>query len=306
MVKRAPDRVSTCLGSGRDYDASVVSSQSAKAEAFLALHQPGAPLLMPNPWDAGSAKVLTWLGFEALATTSGGFAVTLGRRDGSVGRDAAVAHASAIVEATELPVSADFENAFADDPGGVAETVRLGIQAGLAGCSVEDYTGRDEDPFYELAEARERIIAAAEAAHGGPVRLVLTARAENHLRGRDDIGDTIVRLQAYQEAGADVLFAAGLTDRDHIRRLISSVDLPVSVIARPGSASVADLAALGASRISVGPAFVFNALGALIEAAREFREQGTYGYHERAAVGVDGVRAAFGPGGSESSDTELP
>jgi 2-methylisocitrate lyase-like PEP mutase family enzyme len=139
--------------------------------------------VQPNPWDAGSAKVLAWLGFEALATTSGGFAVTVGRRDGSIGRDAAVAHAAAIVEAAELPVSADFENAFADDPGGVAETVRLGIQAGLAGCSVEDYTGRDEHPFYELAEARERIVAAAEAAHGGPVRLALTARAENHLRG---------------------------------------------------------------------------------------------------------------------------
>ena len=132
---------------------------------------------------------------------------------------------------------------------------------------------------------------------------MLTARAENHLRGRDDIGDTIARLQAYQEAGADVLFAAGLTDRDHIRRLISSVDLPVSVIARPGSASVADLASLGVSRISVGPAFLFNALGALIDAAREFREQGTYGYHDRAAVGARGVHAAFGPGGSDPSDT---
>ncbi len=184
--------------------------------------------------------------------------------------------------------------------------MRLGIQAGLAGCSAEDYTGRDENPFYELAEARERIVAATEAAHGGPVRLVLTARAENHLRGRDDIGNTIERLQAYQEAGADVLFAAGLTNRDHIRRLISSVDLPVSVIARQGSASVADLASLGASRISVGPAFVFNALGALIEAAREFREQGTYGYHERAAAEARGVQAAFGPGASDPSDLEPP
>jgi 2-methylisocitrate lyase-like PEP mutase family enzyme len=283
---------------------SVVPTQAVKAERFLALHRRGAPLLMPNPWDAGSAKVLAWLGFEALATTSGGFAVTLGRRDGSVGRDAAVAHAAGIVEATELPVSADFENAFADDPDGVAETVRLGLQAGLAGCSVEDYTGRDEQPFYELAAARERIVAAAEAAHRGPVRLVLTARAENHLRGRDDIGDTIARLHAYQEAGADVLFAAGLTDRDHIRQLISSVDLPVSVIARPGSMSVAELSSLGASRISVGPALVFNAIGALIEAARELREQGTYGYHERAAVGARGVREAFGQENSDPSDTD--
>jgi 2-methylisocitrate lyase-like PEP mutase family enzyme len=139
-------------------------------------------------------------------------------------------------------------------PGRRCRTVRLGVQAGLAGCSVEDYTGRDEEPFYELAAAREGIVAAAEAAHRGPVRLVLTARAENHLRGRDDIGDTIARLQAYREAGADVLFAAGLTGRDHIRQLISSVDLPVSVIARPGSMSVAELGSLDASRISVGTA----------------------------------------------------
>jgi 2-methylisocitrate lyase-like PEP mutase family enzyme len=261
---------------------------------------------MPNPWDAGSAKLLAWLGFDALATTSGGFAVTLGRRDGSVGREAVIAHAASIVEATDLPVSADFENAFADDPDGVAETVRLGVAAGLAGCSVEDYSGREDEPFYDLPRAKERIVAAAEAAHGGPVRLVLTARAENHLHGRDDIADTIARLQAYQAAGADVLFAAGLTDRDHLRDLISSVDVPVSVIARPGSLPVAELGALGASRISVGPAFVFNALGSVIEAARELREHGTYGYHERSALGARGVRDAFGPEGADPTDTELP
>jgi 2-methylisocitrate lyase-like PEP mutase family enzyme len=260
---------------------------------------------MPNPWDAGSAKVLAWLGFDALATTSGGFATALGCRDGAVGREAMVAHAATIVEATELPVSADFENAFADDPRGVAETVRLGVQAGLAGCSVEDYTGRDDQPFYELAHAKERIAAAAEAAHGGAVRLVLTARAENHLRGREDIRDTIARLQAYQEAGADVLFAAGLTDRDDLKRLISSVDLPVSVIARQGSMSVAELGSLGVSRISVGPAFMFAAFGALIEAASELRDQGTYGYHARTALGAEGIREAFGPGGSDPSDTRL-
>jgi 2-methylisocitrate lyase-like PEP mutase family enzyme len=246
---------------------------------------------------------LTWLEFEALATTSGGFAVTLGRRDGSVAREEAVAHAAAIVQASELPVSADFENAYADDPDGVAQTVQLGIQAGLAGCSVEDYTGRDDEPFYELEHAKERVVAAAEAAHRGPVRLVLTARAENHLHGRDDIADTIARLQAYQEAGADVLFAAALTDRDQLRQLISSVDLPVSVIARPGSLPVAELASLGASRISVGPALLFHAYGALIEAARELRDKGTYGYHERAALGALGVREAFGPDGSDPSDT---
>ncbi|MFZ0378873.1 MAG: isocitrate lyase/phosphoenolpyruvate mutase family protein [Solirubrobacteraceae bacterium] len=280
-----------------------MSTQADRAERFLALHRPGAPLLMPNPWDAGSAKLLTWLGFEALATTSGGFAVTLGRRDGSVARDEALSYASAIVQATELPVSADFENAYADDPDGVAQTVRLGIEAGLAGCSVEDYTGRDDEPFYELEHAKERVIAAAEAAHRGAVRLVLTARAENHLRGRDDIADTIARLQAYQEAGADVLFAAALTDREHLRQLISSVDLPLSVIARPGSLPVAELAALGASRISVGPALLFNAFGALVEAARELRDHGTYSYHERGALGAHAVREAFGPEASDPSDT---
>jgi 2-methylisocitrate lyase-like PEP mutase family enzyme len=282
-----------------------MSMQAAKGERFLALHRPGAPLLMPNPWDAGSAKLLTWLGFEALATTSGGFAVTLGRRDGSVARAEAVAHAASIVQATELPVSADFENAYSDDPDGVAQTVRLGIQAGLAGCSVEDYTGRDGEPFYELQHAKERIVAAAEAAHRGPVRLVLTARAENHLRGRDDIADTIARLQAFQEAGADVLFAAALTDREQLQQLIASVDLPVSAIARPGSLPVAELASLGVSRISVGPALVFNAFGALIEAARELRDQGTYSYHERAAIGAHAVREAFGPEDSDPSDTDL-
>jgi 2-methylisocitrate lyase-like PEP mutase family enzyme len=260
---------------------------------------------MPNPWDTASAKLLAWIGFEALATTSGGFAVTLGRRDGSIIRERAVAHAASIVEATDLPISADFENAYADDPDGVAETVKLGVDAGLAGCSVEDYTGRPDEPFYELAQATERIVAAAEAAHRGPVRLVLTARAENHLRGRDDIDDTIVRLQAYQEAGADVLFAAGLTKPNHIRQLISSVDRPVSVIAREGSLPVAELSALGASRVSVGPAFLFSALGALIEAAREFRDQGTFGYHERASLGAQGVRAAFGPEHSDATDTDL-
>jgi 2-methylisocitrate lyase-like PEP mutase family enzyme len=282
------------------------STQAAKADRFRALHRPGTPLLMPNPWDAGSAKVLAWLGFDALATTSGGFAVTLGRRDGSVDREAVVAHAAAIVEATELPVSADFENAFADDPVAVAETVRLGIEAGLAGCSVEDYSGREDEPFYDLPRAKERIVAAADAAHGGPARLVLTARAENHLRGRNDITDTVARLQAYQEAGADVVFAAGLTNRDHIRDLISSVDVPVSVIARPGSLPVAELSELGVSRISVGPAFAFAALGAVIEAARELREHGTYGYHERSAVGARGVSDAFGPEGADPTDTQQP
>jgi 2-methylisocitrate lyase-like PEP mutase family enzyme len=269
--------------------------QQENARLLLALHRPGSPLLLPNPWDPGSAKLLESLGFEALATTSSGFAATLGRQDGAVSRDEAVAHAASIVEATKLPVSADLENGFADSPEGVAETVTLALSAGLAGCSVEDYSGREQDQIYELPRAKERIEAAAEVAHGGRVHLVLTARAENHIHGRTDLGDTIARLQAYQEAGADVLFAPGVTSSEDIRQVLSSVDLPVNVLALAKAPSVSELAGLGVSRISVGGAFAFNALGALIESARELREHGTYTYLERAAIGARGARAAFAP-----------
>src|SRR3954453_23979102 len=213
-----------------------------KAGQFLALHRPGQPVLQPNAWDAGSARVLASLGFQALATTSSGFAATLGRLDGSATREQALAHSAALVEATHLPVSADLENGYADDPAGVAETVRGAVQAGLAGCSIEDFTGRADAPIYDRGEATERVAAAAEAAHGGPVRLVLTARAENHLHGRDDLSDTIARLQAFQEAGADVLYAPGLGRLDDIRAVGPSLDRPVNVLARPGVPSVAELA----------------------------------------------------------------
>src|SRR6266700_1400487 len=202
-------------------------TQTEKVERFLALHQADQPLLMPNPWDRGSARLLAWVGFEALATTSSGFAATLGRLDGSVTRDEAIDHAAWIAAGTDLPVSADLENCFADDPDGVAETVRLAVAAGLAGCSVEDYANRDQDPIYDHALAAERVRAAAEAAHAGPVHLVLTARAENYLRGNKDLAATILRLQSYQEAGADVLFAPGVNKPDEIRRLVASVDRPV-------------------------------------------------------------------------------
>src|SRR6516164_7201346 len=174
-----------------------MATQAEKAARFLALHDGPAPLLMPNPWDPGSAKLLASLGFEALATTSSGFAATLGRLDGSVSRDEALQHAAAMVAATELPISADLENGFGDEPGAVAETIELAIQAGLAGCSVEDFSRRAETPIYDPALAAERVAAAAEAAHKGPVRLVLTARAENHIHGRDDLADTIARLQSF-------------------------------------------------------------------------------------------------------------
>jgi 2-methylisocitrate lyase-like PEP mutase family enzyme len=269
------------------------ATQADKAERFLRLHRKGDPLLMPNAWDLGSAGILAWLGFQALATTSSGHAATLGRLDGGVTREEAMAHATELSAGTELPVSADLENAFADDPDGVAETIRQARKTGLAGCSVEDYSGLPDDPIYERGLARERIVAAAEIAHSGPVRMVLTARAENLIRGRDDLADTIERLQSYQEAGADALFAPGLTSAQDIRQVVESVDLPVSVLALRGTPSTAELAALGVARVSVGGSFAFAALGGLREAAEELRDRGTYGYLERTALGVQAARAAF-------------
>ncbi len=271
----------------------VSDGATSPAARFLALHRAGEPLLLPNPWDAGSARLLASLGFEALATTSSGFAATLGRLDGGVTRDEALAHAAGIVAATDLPVSADLENGFADDPAGVADTIALARDAGLAGGSVEDFAGRADEPIYELGRAAERVAAAAEAAHAGAAGLVLTARAENFLRGRPDLADTIARLQAYQEAGADVLYAPGLVDLADIRRVVAEVDRPVNVLALPAAPPVAELAAAGVSRISVGGAFAFAGLGAVIEAARELREDGTYGFWERAAAGAEAARRAF-------------
>jgi 2-methylisocitrate lyase-like PEP mutase family enzyme len=270
-----------------------VAGQAEQAERFLALHRGGQPLLLPNPWDVGSAKLLASLGFEALATTSSGFAATLGRWDGGVSRDEALAHAAAIVAATPLPVSADLESGFGATPADVAETVRLARATGLAGCSIEDADSDGEEPIYELGRAVERVAAAAQAAHAGPGRLVLTTRAENHVHGRTDLADTIRRLQAYEQAGADVLYAPGLTALEDIRRVVASVGLPVNVLVRPGGPTVAELAAAGVHRVSVGGAFAFAALGAVVEAARELREQGTLGFFERAAVGARSGRAAF-------------
>ena len=270
-----------------------MTDQQAKAERFLSLHHADQPLLLPNPWDAGSAKLLASLGFEALATTSSGYAATLGRLDGGVSRDEALAHGAGVAAATEVPVSADLENCFADEPAGVAETVRLAIEAGLAGCSIEDFARRADDPIYDAGVAAERVAAAAEAAHAGPVHVVLTARAENYLHGRPDLSDTIARLQSFQEAGADVLYAPGLNDLGDIRRVVSAVDLPVNVLALPNAPSVAELAAAGVRRISVGGAFAYAALGAVVAAARELRDEGTYGFWKGAGVGSAAARKAF-------------
>ncbi len=267
------------------------SIHAERVELFAELHRPGQPLLMPNPWDVGSARVLASLGFEALATTSSGFAATLGRLDGTVSRDGALAHAAAIVAATDLPVSADLENLFADSLDGVAETARGAVESGLAGFSIEDYNGSE---IYELTEATERVAAAVEVAHAGPVHVVLTARSENHIRGHDDLDDTIERLLAYQDAGADVLYAPGLTSTDDIRAVVSAVDRPVNVLARPGLPSVSELAELGVSRISIGGAFAFVAIAAVVDAATEFRDRGTYGFEAAAGAGAKAAREAFG------------
>lgn len=268
-------------------------AQAQKAETFRALHRPGSPLVMPNPWDAGSARLFSSLGFHALATTSGGFAGTLGRRDGSVTRGEAITHAASVAVATDLPVSADLENCFADQPAEVARTIEMAIAAGLAGCSIEDYTRRDDDSIYDLGFARERVAAAAEAAHAGEVHLVLTARAENYLHGRPDIADTIGRLQAYQEAGADVLFAPRVVDIGEIRSIVQSVDRPVNVLAFPGAPTVAELADAGVARISVGSWFFYVGVGAVAAAARELLGQGTYSFWPGARAGAEAARAAF-------------
>jgi len=261
------------------------------ARHFAELHRAGNPLLMANAWDAGTAKVLAFLGFRALATTSAGHAATLGRHDGAVTRDEAIAHAAQLAAATPLPVNADLENGFADQPDAVAETYRRAAASGIAGASIEDWDPR-AGVLYEAGPAAERVAAAAEAAHDGASRLVLTARAENHLRGVDDLEDTITRLIAYQEAGADVLYAPGLIERGSIQRVVDAVDRPVNVLALPGVPSVSELGGMGVARISVGSGFSLVAYGALVGAAQELLEEGTYSWWDQ-AQGARAVRGAF-------------
>jgi 2-methylisocitrate lyase-like PEP mutase family enzyme len=269
-------------------------STDEKRARFKALHLKGSPLIMPNPADVGSARVLADIGFAALATTSGGFATTLGRSDYQVSRDEAIAHAAAVVLSVNVPVSADLENGFADKPDEVATTVASAVEVGLAGCSIEDFTTRADDPLYAIGEAAERVAAAAEAAHRGPgPGLVLTARAENYLRGRLDLADTISRLQAFQQAGADVLYAPGMGDLSDIRALVSAVDLPVNVLLMPGGSGVSDLAGVGVARVSVGSAFHNVAIGALARAGRQLLEEGSSAWMDLAAEGRKAIAAAF-------------
>ncbi|HLH67007.1 MAG TPA: isocitrate lyase/phosphoenolpyruvate mutase family protein [Solirubrobacteraceae bacterium] len=267
--------------------------RAALAARFARLHRPGRPLLMPNAWDAGSARLLESMGFAAVATTSSGFAATLGRLDGSVSREEALEHAGAIVRAVHVPVSADLESCFASDAEGVAQTARGAVAAGLAGFSIEDHTGDPRDPIYPLEVAAGRVAAAVAVAHDAPVPLVVTARAENHLHGREDLDDTIARLRAYRRAGADVLYAPGPTDPRQIAAIVAAVDAPVNVLVRAGSPTVAELAKLGVARISVGGGFAFAALAAAERAARELRDHGTQSWTEAASAGSRAARAAF-------------
>jgi 2-methylisocitrate lyase-like PEP mutase family enzyme len=262
-------------------------------ELFSDLHHRERPLLLPNAFDRGSARLLASLGFEALATTSSGAAATLGRLDGSLDRAETLDNAAAIVSATGLPVSADLGNGFGDGAEDVARTVAMAAAIGLAGLSIEDYAGPGSAPMFDIPTAVERVEAAAEAAHGGPTKLVLTARADNFVHGIPDLADTIDRLQRFQLAGADVLYATGVVLLSELRDIVSAVDRPVNVLLRPGSPSVDELAGIGVKRISVGGAFAFAAYGAVVEAANELRDLGTHGYLDGAAVGVSGARAAF-------------
>jgi 2-methylisocitrate lyase-like PEP mutase family enzyme len=256
------------------------ATQADKANAFQALHARAGAFVIPNPWDAGTARILTKLGFEALTTTSAGLAFVLGRRDGdgSVTRDDALANAKAIIDATDLPVAADLENGYGDAPEAAAETIRLAAATGLVGASIEDATGNPNSPIYELAHATERVAAAAEAAHALPFPFMFVARAENFLHNKPDLGDTIRRLQAFEAAGADVLYAPGIVKADHIRAVCSSVSKPVNVIMGIKGApfSVSQLAALGVKRISVGSALSRAALGAFVRASNEIKEHGTF------------------------------
>jgi 2-methylisocitrate lyase-like PEP mutase family enzyme len=258
-----------------------MATQAEKARAFRALHESKQCFFIPNPWDAGSARILEGLGFLALATTSGGFANSQGKLDGQPGREAVLEHARTLTRATDIPVSADLESGFGDSPETIGETIRLAAEAGLVGGSIEDYTGRREDPLYPIELAADRVRAAAEAARKLDFPFTLTARAENFFRGKPDLGDVIRRLQAYQEAGADVLFAPALRSREDIVSILREVDRPLNVLGGIGGLkdlTLADYQALGVRRVSVGSLLSSVAYGALIHAAHELKDQGTFGF----------------------------
>jgi 2-methylisocitrate lyase-like PEP mutase family enzyme len=274
-----------------------VITQADKGRSFRALHERERAFIIPNPWDTGTARLLAQRGFEALATTSAGYAFSAGQRDNTIGRDRMIAHVAVIAAATDLPVSADLENGYGDGTEAVAETIRRAAAAGAVGGSIEDATGRAADPIYEHAHAVERIEAGAEVARGLGVPFTLTARAENYLVGRPDLADTIKRLQAYQAAGADVLYAPGLTRAEDIVTVVRSLDRPVNVLAGLASTrlSLADFSAMGVRRVSVGSLLSRAALGAFLRAAAEMRDRGTFSFSEDAVPYKD-LSDMFAPG----------
>jgi len=260
-----------------------MATQLEKGRAFRALHERAGAFIIPNPWDAGTARLLAQAGFEALATTSAGSAFSLGKADGQVGLLATMEQCATIAAATELPVSGDLENGFGDGPETVAETIRLAAAAGLVGGSIEDASG--ERTIYEMRLATERIAAAAEAARALGFPFTLTARAENYLYGREDLEDTIRRLRAYEEAGADVLYAPGLKRGEDIVAVVRAVERPVNVLMGLEGAAfrLEDLSEMGVKRVSIGSALSRTAMGAVLEAAREMRERGTFTFASKAA-----------------------
>jgi 2-methylisocitrate lyase-like PEP mutase family enzyme len=259
-------------------------TQAEKGRAFRALHERDRAFIIPNPWDAGTARLLAHLGFQALATTSAGYAFSMGKCDNTIGRDNMMEHVAALASATDLPVSADLENGFGDAPEHIAQTIRLAAAAGAVGGSIEDMSGQPGHPIYEQEHAAERVRAAAQVARALPFPFTLTARAENYLVGRPDLKDTIRRLQAYQESGADVLYAPGLRSKDDIAAVVSSVDRPVNVVMglQGVQLSLAELSAIGVKRVSVGSALCRAALGAFLRAAQEMQDRGTFTFAEEA------------------------
>ncbi len=266
-----------------------MASQSAKAQRFDALHAGPRAFVIANPWDAGSARILAGLGFPALATSSGASAGTFGRRDGKVTREEALAQARAICAAVDLPVSADLEKGFGDSPRDAAVTIRLAAETGLVGGSIEDATGNKEKPFYDFTHAVERVAAAVEAARKLPFHFTLTARTENFLRGNPSLEDTIKRLQAFEKAGADVLMAPGLPDLGAVKAVCAALKKPVNFMAgiKGKSFSVAELEACGVRRISLATSLYRAAMTGLVDAAKEVREKGTFGYLDRAMATPD-------------------
>lgn len=269
----------------------MAKTQAQKAAEFEALHKAPGVFVIPNPWDVGSARVLAALGFKALTTTSAGYARSIGFPDYNAGRDNVMAHIRAIAPMIDVPLAADLEDGFGPNPEDCTETIRQGAEAGLVGGSIEDFTGDRSNPIYSIEAAAERVRAAAEAARKLPFKFMLCARAENYLNGRPDLGDTIKRLQAYQEAGADVLFAPGLNTSDEVREVCRSIDRPFNIVRGPRKEvlTVEQVGALGVKRISTGGMMHAAAMSAMIEAAREMATSGTFGFtqHMQAATEID-------------------